>query len=106
MNVKKSKYGNKRTVIDGKVFASKKEAHHYLILKSLSEAGAITRLQVQTVFSFELNGKTLFKYLADFTYHDSEGKYHVVDVKGFRTPTYRLKKKLVEAFHGVIIEEV
>jgi len=42
MNFKKSKYGNKRTVIDGKVFASKKEAHHYLILKSLSEAGPIS----------------------------------------------------------------
>jgi hypothetical protein len=38
---------------------------------------------------------------------NQEGYTVVEDVKGFKTPVYKLKKKLVEACHiGVKIEEV
>jgi len=30
----------------------------------------------------------------------------VEDVKGVKTPVYRLKKKLVEALHGITIQEI
>jgi hypothetical protein len=30
----------------------------------------------------------------------------VEDVKGFKTPVYRLKKKLMLAVHGIIVVEI
>lgn len=106
MNFKRSKYGNKKIIVNGIKFDSKKEAAYYLKLKLMESSNAITELKLQVVFRFEFENKTLFKYIADFTYCDAQGRRHVVDVKGFRTPIYRLKKKLVEAFHKIKIEEV
>jgi len=102
----KSKFNNKKTIIDGIKFASQKEAAHYQKLKLMESAHLITNLSLQYTFKFEYMGKTLFRYIADFVYDDILGKQHVIDVKGFRTPIYRLKKKLVEAFKNIIIEEV
>jgi hypothetical protein len=53
-------------------------------------------------------------YVADFRYQermlkDSENNHWrvvVEDVKGVKTPVYRLKKKLVEAQYGIEIREV
>jgi hypothetical protein len=45
-------------------------------------------------------------YVADFVYTDHDGFTHVVDAKGWRTEVYRLKKKLVLAIHGIVIEEM
>lgn len=101
-----SKYNNKKTVINGIKFASKKEAEYYLKLKLMESSNLISNLSLQYTFKFEYMGKTLFRYIADFVYDDILGKQHIIDVKGFRTPIYRLKKKLVEAFKNIKIEEV
>lgn len=45
-------------------------------------------------------------YKADFQYIDTDGKTHVIDVKGVLTPVFRLKKKLIEAQHNIEIEIV
>jgi len=53
------------------------------------------------------NGKLrAITYIADFQYKDRDGLTYTLDAKGFKTPVYRLKKKL--AFHllGLTIEEV
>lgn len=53
-------------------------------------------------------GKTLelaVKYVADFVYKEN-GKTIVEDVKGFKTPEYRIKKKLMLFIHGIKIKEV
>lgn len=98
-----SKYKNKKVVVDGIEFDSKKEAGRYKELKLLEKAGKIKDLELQKVFelipSFKKNGKTYRKttYKADFSYFDiTEGKYKVEDVKGFKTDVYKLKKKLFE----------
>jgi len=48
---------------------------------------------------------TIGSYRADFTYVNEDGQPIVEDVKGFRTPVYRLKKKLMRALYGIEILE-
>ena len=108
-----SKYYSKKVIIDGHKFDSKKEGNYYLLLKSLEKAGAIKDLELQKEFilqdSFKINKKTRRKitYRADFTYiTTADDKLHVIDVKGFKTDIYRLKKKLFEYKYGIEIEEI
>lgn len=104
---KKSKYRARPTTIDGIRFASRKEALHYCILKKLEIDGAIKDLQMQIPFKCVVAGKLVCTYICDFVYWDVEGKRKVYcDVKGYKTPVYRIKKKLVEAIHKILIEEV
>lgn len=49
-NRSRAKYGNRKAVIDGITFDSKKEAQRYTELKSLEKAGKITGLQLQREF--------------------------------------------------------
>lgn len=91
-----SKYRAKKTVVDGKKFDSKKEADRYKELKLLLQAGKITELRCQITFPLTAHGIKICSYRSDFVYKIN-GKMHVEDVKGFRTPIYKLKKKLFEA---------
>lgn len=95
----KSKYGAKKTSVDGITFHSKREAHWYGIYKMMEQAGEISQLVLQPPFKIVINGKKVCTYLADFSFRDKTGNLHVIDVKGVRTEVYRLKKKLVEAFY-------
>ena len=97
------KYRNKKIVIDGIEFDSKKEGNRYRELKILEKAGLIRELELQPAFllipAFKKNGKTYRKttYIADFKYFDVEkDKYIIEDTKGFKTDLYKLKKKLFE----------
>lgn len=112
-----SKYKNKKVVVDGIEFDSKKEANRYRELKLLESAGVIECLELQKVYelqpSFKKNGKTYRKitYKADFSYFDTkEGKYKVEDIKPskyFKTDVYRIKHKLFEYNYPELeIEEV
>lgn len=101
-----SKYRAVKTEIDGIVFDSKGEARRYAELKLLEKAGQIAGLEVQPLFPCIVNGKRVCVYRADFVYFENNTRV-VEDFKGFRTPTYRLKKKLAEACHpGLQIREV
>ena len=97
---KPSKYRNKRC---GK-YASKKEATRAAVLHALEKAGKIFSLYEQSVYSLEVNGIVICKYIADFDYW-VDGKHVVEDVKGFKTPVYRLKKKMLKAIYGIEIRE-
>jgi hypothetical protein len=99
------KFNAKACVIDGIRFSSQKEARRYVELKLLARAGQIKELEMQAPIIFQINGKPMFKYLADFSYFEN-GSRVVEDVKGVRTPLYKLKKKLIEAQHRIRIVEV
>ena len=107
-----SKYKNKKVVVDNILFDSKKEANYYTKLKILRDAGKISDLELQKRYvlqqGFKLNGKTYkaITYKADFVYKDATGQVHVVDTKGYRTETYKIKKKLFMKKFGIEIEEV
>lgn len=93
------------------VFDSVKERDYYFILKDREKRGEITQLSRQVPFEiqpeFETpDGKKIraILYYADFVYYE-KGRIHIIDVKGFRTEVYKLKKKLL-AYQGFYIEEV
>jgi hypothetical protein len=99
------KYRNKKTEIDGIMFDSKKEASRYLTLKLLEQLGEITNLELQPKYEFKLNNTKICTYRADFRYKDKGGEVIVEDVKGYKTSMYRLKARLMLAFHGITIKE-
>lgn len=101
-----TKYGAKKTEVDGFVFDSKAEANRYSELVLAERAGEISNLVVQPMFPLIVNDKKIGKYIADFQYTDRDGNRVVEDVKGVSTPVYRLKKKLVEAIYDIHIVEV
>ena len=97
-----SKYNNKKTVIDGIKFDSKKEARRYLELKELQKQGEISNLKLQPTFilqdKFRKGGKAwrAIKYIADFSYYDKNGNSIIEDVKGIKTDVFKIKQKLFE----------
>lgn len=100
-----SKYRAVKTVVDGITFHSAAEARRYLQLKLLEKGGYIRQLELQPEFRFEIDGKPVFKYIADFVYF--EGSIRVVeDVKGFKTPVFKLKLRLIEAAFNIKIRLV
>lgn len=112
IDVKQNKYHNKKVEYDGIVFDSIKEKSWYIKYKLMEKSQEIWDLQRQVKFplieTFKLNDKTYRTtyYIADFVYLDNDGKTHVIDVKGFKTREYLLKKKLMAWKYGIEIEEV
>lgn len=103
---KRPKYNNKKTNVNGILFDSKKEADRYVLLTRREEIGEVVDIHLQVPFVFALEGKKMFTYKADFVYFDKVAKELIVeDVKGFRTPLYKLKKKLIEQQHKIKITE-
>lgn len=103
-----SKYRNRKTEVDGILFDSRKEATRYGALKLAERAGMVRDLKLQVPFKLEVNGVLVCTYKADFVYEDkfgSQWKRIVEDCKGYQTPVYRLKKKLMRAIHGIEIRE-
>jgi hypothetical protein len=138
---RRSKFNARKTVVDGIVFHSAKEARRYGELKLLEKTGEIRGLILQPSFPLDTFGvecRPIGIYRADFEYEecvdlgptDLIGEYHVEsgprpysraatlpgrniswarvveDVKGFKTPLYRWKKKHFEAQHGIQIREI
>jgi len=102
------KFGNHKTVVDGMTFDSKKEARRYCELRMLERGKRITGLALQPRFDFVINGVKIGYYKADFSYVEN-GACVVEDVKSEFTkklPVYRLKRKLMQAVHGIEIKEV
>ena len=103
--MKHSKFGNIRTRIYGHTFASRREARRYQALKLLERAGHVRNIICQERWKISINGVKVCTYVADFSYFDRYGKHIIEDVKGMRTPIYRLKAKLMLAVHGIKILE-
>ena len=102
-----TKYRAKPTVIDGIRFASKAEARRYSELRLLQKAGKITGLVCQPKVDCKVNGQKVCTYVADFWYVKAGSDDEVYeDVKGVRTPIYKLKKKLVKALHDIDVQEI
>ena len=101
---------NKYHAVKTDGFDSKKEAEHFRTLMVQRYAKEphqqVTEIEVQPRFDITVNGILCAKYYADFRVTYADKRVEIVDCKGFRTPVYILKKKLVEAIHGIKIIEV
>jgi len=114
----KSKYGNRKTKVDGITFDSVKEANRWAELRLLERAGEIQELERQKKFILipaqkDKNGKVIERecsYVADFVYFADDGTgwmdMVVEDAKGMRTDVYKIKRKLMLKEHGIRIKEV
>ena len=102
--MQESKYHAKKTVYNGVVYDSQKEAKRAWELDLLVRAGKIRDLQRQVPFIlleeyYNNKGEKIrpITYIADFTYYDIDNDDWVVeDTKGVRTDVYKIKKKLFE----------
>ena len=106
-----NKYHSNKITIDGETFDSRREAKRWEELKLLERAGEIQDLRRQVKFelipSQKVNGKVAERactYVADFVYTEN-GNTVVEDSKGFRTDTYKIKRKLMLYVHNVQIRE-
>ncbi len=120
-----NKYHNKRTVVDGRCFDSKKEALRYLVLKDKLGRGEIENLRLQVpyellpalyeerVVHLKTKDKVVRKcvqrpvtYVADFVYRDRKTDNEIIeDVKGRKVKEYILKKKMMLAILGLTVTE-
>ena len=101
---RRSKYGARKTLVDGYLFDSGMEARRYLDLKLLRMAGEIDLLTLQPVFPLIVDGVAIGKYVADFSYVlTKNGELVIEDVKGFDVPLGKWKRKHCEAQYGVSI---
>ena len=104
---KSSKFGAKKTMVDGITFDSKWESERYGQLKAMERGGIVTDLKLQVKYDIVINDIKICKYIADFVYKEEspDGKIReiVEDAKGFETPEFKLKKKLMKAVHGIDI---
>lgn len=123
----RSKFGAKRTEIDGLTFDSKREAARYLVLVARMKAGDLRRLRCQPRYALcalviehadirDINRGAnsprrvpVCEYVADFEYEerDSAVTWNVVveDAKGARTDVYKLKRRWFETQYGMAIRE-
>jgi hypothetical protein len=101
-----TKFRAVRTRVGGQVFDSGREATRYQELQLLEKAGLVRDLECQPVYPLIVAGQRVGIYRADFRYVDCEtGEVVTEDAKGYRTPVYRLKKRLVEALYPIRILE-
>lgn len=108
------KYHNRKTIVNGHTFDSKKEAKRYSELLLLERAGAIHDLRTQVKYVLipsqrsKETGKVVERecsYKADFVYTEG-GETVVEDVKGYRTKEYIIKRKLMLNVYGIRIREI
>lgn len=122
----KQKYGNKKIDYLGEKFDSKKELNRWFELKMLEQGGVIYNLKRQVHFElipnqYKIVEKVLkngnikqehklierkCEYIADFVYKNDKGETIVEDAKGFRTPEYIIKRKLMLQKHNIEVQEI
>lgn len=108
----RTKYKNKKVAYNGEIFDSKKELNRFLELSRLEKAGKIQNLERQVKYVLipaqRIDGKVAERecaYKADFVYEMPNGEKVIEDTKGFKTPEYIIKRKLMLYVHGVKIVE-
>lgn len=99
-----SKFGNIKAEAEGIKFASRKEMRRWMDLRLEEVAGTIKDLKRQVRYPLDVNGVHVCDYIADATYERAENLV-VEDSKGYRTPLYALKAKLMLACHGITVLE-
>lgn len=95
------KFNATRTECDGISFASKREARYYQQLCLARSAGDLLFFLRQV--PFHLPGGV--RYVVDFAEFWKSGEVRFVDTKGFKTESYKAKRKMVMALYPVEILE-
>jgi len=107
--VEKSKEGRIKGVstaadrtYNGRVYHSKFEAEYAQQLDFLVRSGAVKHYVCQEAMQIELNNVPICKVIIDFKVTNADGTVDYIEIKGFETETFRLKKKLLlAAYPGI-----
>jgi len=99
---KPTKFHSVMEECDNVKFQSKKEARYYRELKARVFAKEVAYFLRQV--PFDLVGG--IRYRVDFMEVWTDGSIHWIDVKGFKTQTYKMKRRMVEASYPIKIIEV
>jgi len=87
---------------NGRVYHSKAEAEYAQQLDFLVRSGAVKHYVCQESMQIELNNVPICKVIIDFKVTNADGTVDYVEIKGFETETFRLKKKLLlAAYPGI-----
>ncbi len=97
-----SKYRNKKTSLDGTVYASRHEAQRAAQLKLMVQAKEVITFFEQV--AFRIPGDR--EYIADFVVLWPDFTWTVEDAKGVKTDVYRIKRDLMFDEYGIVIVEV
>ncbi len=96
------KYKARPVFGDGHWWDSTGEYRRYQDLRLLERAGKLSNLELKPTLSLILNNVKLCRYTPDFRYLEGE-EWIYEDFKGYQTPEFKLKKKLVKALLGIDI---
>ena len=96
----KSKFRNQPITTEEGRFASQKEHRDWLNLKLRERADEIQRLERQVRIPITINGQLICTYIADAVWFE-KGQRVVFDSKGYETPEFKLKKKLLKALLNI-----
>lgn len=99
-----NKMGARKVYTTEGTFDSMEEHKRWCSLKLLLRAGVISDLRRQVKYSLDAGGIHISNYVADFVYL-SDGIEVVEDSKGFKTPEYIQKRRLMKEILGIEIFE-
>ena len=91
----RSKYNNRKIVIDGHKFDSMAEGEYYLEIMALLKDGVYSAVELQPKV-YMTGARILYK--PDFKCTNSDGAIEYYDVKGMRTAVFQIKKRLWEYY--------
>lgn len=106
VKAQRSKYRNTKVTANGKKFDSIIERDRYFFLLDQQSQGKIKNLRCQVRYEIPVKDVHICDYVADFVYESSAGNTIVEDTKGFVTPIFKLKSKLMRAIHGIDLKIV
>jgi hypothetical protein len=86
-------------VYDGVLYDSKSEAAYAKHLDLLLAARQIKKWERQVRWVLMVNGTKVTTIIPDFRVTAKDGSVKIVEVKGFATPVWRLKRKLFAALY-------
>lgn len=95
-----NKYGNKTSFFRGQGYDSKAEVQYAMELDDKLMKGEIAGWTKQKNIELKVNGYIICSYKIDFVIEHLDGVIEYLEVKGFATPTWRIKWKLFEALYG------
>ncbi|TAJ75559.1 DUF1064 domain-containing protein [bacterium] len=92
-----NKFGAKSTEYKNQTYHSKSEAGYARDYDLMLQSGELSKVERQIKIPLGVNGHHICNYYVDFrlTYHD--GRIELIEVKGFETEVFRLKRLLLEA---------
>lgn len=99
-----NKMGARKVYATDGTFDSIEEHKRWCALRLLLRAGVISDLRRQVKYSLDAGGIHISNYVADFVYLN-DGVEVVEDSKGFKTPEYIQKRRLMQEILGIVIFE-